>query len=55
MESNKELKDEREMEEYYRKTISEMLNEIDSVKVLIKIYTVVKTHLRILRGNKKEY
>lgn len=54
MELNKELKDEREMQEYYKKAISEMLDEIGNVRILIKIYTVVKTHYEILREKEQE-
>lgn len=54
MEANKELKSEREMQEYYRKAISEMIEEIESVRILAKIYIFVKTHLRILREKEQE-
>lgn len=37
MESNKELKDEREMQEYYRKTINEIADKIKNVKYLKRI------------------
>lgn len=34
MKTNKELKDEREMQEYYRKTIMDMVNNVHSVEYL---------------------
>lgn len=36
--------------EYYRKKIGEIINEIDNLDVLIKIFTFAKTHLKILKG-----
>lgn len=38
----------------YRKQIFEMLERIEDPKILIKIYTVVKTHLEILREKEQE-
>lgn len=54
MEANKDLKDEREAQEYYKKAISEMLGEISDVRILIKIYTFVRTHLKMIREKEQE-
>lgn len=39
---------------YYKKLIIEMIEKIDNVNVLIKIYTIVKTHLELLRETEAE-
>ncbi len=39
---------------YYKKLIIEMIENIDNVNVLIKIYTTVKTHLEILKEKEAE-
>lgn len=39
---------------YYKKLIIEMVEKIDNLNVLIKIYTTVKTHLEILREMEAE-
>lgn len=36
--------------EFYREKIIEMVNEIDNIDILAKIFTYVKTHLKILKG-----
>lgn len=36
--------------EYYREKIVEMLKEINNIETLAKIFAVVKTHYKILRG-----
>lgn len=36
-------------EEIYRKQIIEMIKEIENLEILIKIYTVLKTHLKLLK------
>lgn len=40
--------------EYYRQKIIEMVGKINSTTILMKIYTVVKTHLEILREKEQE-
>lgn len=39
---------------YYKKLIIEMIENIDNLSVLIKIYTTVKTHLELLRESEAE-
>lgn len=36
--------------EWYRKKIIEMLYDIESIERLVKIHTVVKTHLKLQKG-----
>ena len=40
--------------EYYKDKILKMIGEIEDDKILMKIYTVVKTHLKILREKEQE-
>lgn len=40
--------------EYYKSKIIEMVEKIENPAILIKIYTVVKTHLQILREKEQE-
>lgn len=39
-------------EEYYKEKIIEMVNQVNDKNILIKIFTVIKTHLQIL-GEKR--
>ena len=39
---------------YYKKLIIEMIENIDNINVLIKIYTTVKTHFKILMEEEVE-
>ena len=38
------------MKDEYKKKIVEMLEEIESIERLVKIYTVIKTHLKLQKG-----
>ncbi len=40
--------------ETYKKKIIEMVEKIENVEILMKIYTVVKTHYRILKEKEQE-
>ncbi len=40
--------------EWYKEKIVEMINKISNEDVLKKIYTVVKTHLEILKEKEQE-
>lgn len=40
--------------EYYRQKIIEMVGKINNTTILMKIYTVVKTHLEILSEKEQE-
>lgn len=40
--------------DFFKKRIVEMVGKIESTAVLIKIYTVVKTHYEILREKEQE-
>lgn len=49
----KEQKDKITEKEWYKKKIMEMVEEIDDLETLIKIKTVVKTHLRLLKEEER--
>ena len=36
--------------EFYREKIVEIINNIDDVTILVKIFTYTETHLKILKG-----
>lgn len=40
--------------EYYRGKINELVEKIENPAILMKIYTVVKTHYRILKEKEQE-
>lgn len=40
--------------EYYRLKINEIIEKIENTAILMKIYTVVKTHYEILREKEQE-
>lgn len=40
--------------DYYRKKIIELVEKISNQDILIKIYTVVKTHVEILKEKEQE-
>lgn len=37
-------------QEYYKEKIIEIVNEINNINLLIKVYTFVNTHLKLLKG-----
>lgn len=39
---------------FYRERIAEMVGEIENQEILMKIYTVVKTHLKMLKEKERE-
>lgn len=39
---------------YYKEKITELVEKIENPAILIKIYTVVKTHYEILREKEQE-
>ncbi len=53
---NRQKKGDKNMKEkdFYRKQITEMVKEIQNPIILMKIYTVVKTHLEILKEKERE-
>lgn len=40
--------------DYYKKKITEMVEKINNQDTIMKIYTVVKTHLEILKEKEQE-
>ncbi len=40
--------------DYYREKIIELVEKIENPAILMKIYTVVKTHYEILREKERE-
>ena len=40
--------------EQYKKKIIEMVGKIENPEILMKIYTVIKTHYRILKEKEQE-
>lgn len=40
--------------DYYREKITELVEKIENPAILMKIYTVVKTHYEILREKERE-
>ena len=43
-----------EEKNYYKEKITELVEKIENPAILIKIYTVVKTHYEILREKEQE-
>lgn len=40
--------------DYYKQKITELVEKIENPAILMKIYTVVKTHYEILREKERE-
>lgn len=43
-----------EKKQYHRNKITELVEKIENPAILMKIYTVVKTHYEILREKERE-
>lgn len=47
-------RDDASEKDFYKEKIIEMVGKIENLAVLIKIYTVVKTHYKILKEKEQE-